>query len=97
MKQRNGFISNSSSSSFVIYKRGLTEEQLKELRVYADFINSLGGSCEADEYDDEHLPYDYEDMSDYNMFEFWIDNCLDDSEIVKFFQHKYGKNVEELY
>ena len=97
MKRRFGFISNSSSTSFVIYKKGLTEEQLNELRDYANFINSLGGSCEADEYDDEHLPYDYEDMSDYNMFEFWIDYCLDNNEIVRFFKNKYGKNVEELY
>jgi len=32
MKRRNGFVSNSSSSSFIIHKDGLNEEQLKELR-----------------------------------------------------------------
>jgi hypothetical protein len=32
MKTRHSFVSNSSSSSFVIYKDGLSEKQLKELR-----------------------------------------------------------------
>ena len=32
MKIRNGFVSNSSSSSFCIYKKLMTEEQIKEFR-----------------------------------------------------------------
>ena len=43
MKTRHGFVSNSSSSSFVILKDGLTEEQLEKI---SDHIN------EAKQYGD---------------------------------------------
>ena len=36
MKIRNGFVSNSSSSSFVIAKNAVTEEQITELIAYTD-------------------------------------------------------------
>lgn len=44
MKIRNGFVSNSSSSSFCIYKKLMTEEQIKEFRKIVG---------EAYEHDDE--------------------------------------------
>lgn len=39
MKVRNGFVSNSSSSSFLISKRFITDEQMEKIRdiVYPDY------------------------------------------------------------
>ena len=96
IKSRRGFVSNSSSSSFIIHKEGLTDEQLNEIRNYVELIDNLGGECGAQENFeiDEDNEYDY---APENAFQFWIDYCLNDSGIVKFFRKKYGKNVEDLY
>ena len=40
MKIRKGFVSNSSSSSFVILKSALTEEQIKKVRAFQPATNS---------------------------------------------------------
>ena len=37
MKLRNGFISNSSSSSFIIQKKGLTEGQIEAIRRHKEY------------------------------------------------------------
>lgn len=42
MKIRNGFVSNSSSSSFVIQKCDLTEEQLDKIKNHSEVGESLG-------------------------------------------------------
>jgi hypothetical protein len=46
MKIRNGFVSNSSSSSFVIGKEHLTEEQLLKIREHSA-ITGCANSCSA--------------------------------------------------
>ena len=38
MKIRNGFVSNSSSSSFVILKNKLTEEQINQIKNHISFV-----------------------------------------------------------
>ena len=43
MKFRNGFVSNSSSSSFILFKAYLTPEQMEQIRNWKDF-------CLSDEY-----------------------------------------------
>ena len=56
MKTRNGFISNSSSSSFVISKHFMTDDQIKE---FNEFRNNLS---KIDEYEDE---YYFTDENEY--------------------------------
>jgi len=98
IKYRSGYVSNSSSSSFIIHKEGLTEEQLNEIRNYVELIDSLGGKCGATEFHEGDTCYDIdEDIKSTEIFQFWIDDGLYDSDIVKFFIKKYGKNVEDLY
>lgn len=39
MKVRNGFVSNSSSSSFMILKNNLTEEQIEKIKNHIDVVS----------------------------------------------------------
>jgi hypothetical protein len=41
MKIRNGFVSNSSSSSFVIQKTKLTSEQIAKIKNHREYISAL--------------------------------------------------------
>ena len=43
MKIRNGFVSNSSSASFIISKKDLTENQIDELLKYTDNEKNYDG------------------------------------------------------
>jgi len=43
MKIRTGFVSNSSSASFIIAKQALTEEQIKSLLEYSDSKENTDG------------------------------------------------------
>jgi hypothetical protein len=45
MKIRNGFVSNSSSSSFVINKRNLSKSQIRKIRDYEEEGKQYGLSC----------------------------------------------------
>ena len=53
MKYRNGFVSNSSSSSFVMVGCPLTKEIMEKFSITPDFIESYGFLVyvEANEYD----------------------------------------------
>ena len=42
MKTRSGFVSNSSSSSFAIYKKYLTGEQIEKIRNHAEEAKGMG-------------------------------------------------------
>lgn len=48
MKCRNGFVSNSSSSSYIIKKQGLTEDQLEKIRNHVDYYELLDGYQDCD-------------------------------------------------
>ncbi len=46
MKTRLGFVSNSSSSSFVLPKKDMTEEQIEKIEKYAELLE--GKDCTGD-------------------------------------------------
>jgi len=41
MKKRTGFVSNSSSSSFIIFKEGLSEQQIEMIHDHISIVNLL--------------------------------------------------------
>ena len=41
MKQRNGFVSNSSSSSFIVKKNGLNELQIYAIHNHIEIVNKM--------------------------------------------------------
>lgn len=51
-KIRNGFVSNSSSSSFIIRKNDLTQEQIDIIKNYANFVMGLPNNEIDKEYFD---------------------------------------------
>jgi len=52
MKTREGFISNSSSASFIIKKKKITEEQLEKIRNHAEEGERLGiDNAKSDPWD----------------------------------------------
>ena len=66
MKIRNGFVSNSSSSSFLLFKIYMTEEQIKYIRNWEKFAVSKTYQKILDEYAktheiEEHYLKDYDD------------------------------------
>jgi len=76
MKIRNGFVSNSSSSSFVIHKSYLTEEQVKKMK---EVYNRLKDSDQTEDYiyDDNGAYFDIEPnyikFNAYNAPKEWHD------------------------
>jgi len=66
MKIRNGFVSNSSSSSFVIQKKDITAEQLTQINKHADEAGSESwGITETDTTIEGWTMMDNFDMEEY--------------------------------
>lgn len=73
MKIRSGFISNSSSSSFVIDKRDLTEDQIEEI-LNNDFSDQQFGKDTGDDWyisDAGNTVRGYVSMDNYSMSDFF--------------------------
>lgn len=76
MRIRNGFVSNSSSSSFVINKSDLTEVQILQIIDYKNQAKILGLNCSVNDYDyweiseDETFVYGQTPMDNFDMEEF---------------------------
>lgn len=59
MKERNGFVSNSSSSSFILYKKDLTASQIDQIRNHIQVAINNKWDCdliETDELDEDGDP-----------------------------------------
>ena len=74
MKKRIGFVSNSSSSSFVIAKTALTEEQIESIKNHST-LGAEYGIPYGDEWgwtieEDEHTIEGYISMDNFDMDEF---------------------------
>lgn len=73
MKIRSGFVSNSSSSSFIIGLSNLTQEQIDKIVDYKDFAKELGMEY-IDDYWDIVVTKDYvkgsTGMDNFDMEEF---------------------------
>jgi len=87
VKTRNGFVSNSSSSSFVIRKEHLTKKQIEKIINHTYHAKQMSGSSE--EYsrygwyeqwridDREDVIYGYTSMDNFNMYNFLEDIGVD--------------------
>jgi hypothetical protein len=84
MKYRSGFIANSSSSSFIVKKKGLSEEQKENIRLCGKLLHVLT-------YDSECREYNRNDVDGYgnkrkNIFVIKVDNLLSRSDVIEFFK-----------
>ena len=65
MKTRIGFVSNSSSSSFCIFKNDLTTEQIEKIKTHGSY---------AEEFELDNDPWDIREVDDMVAGETWMDN-----------------------
>ena len=73
MKLRIGFVTNSSSSSFIIAKSDLTDDQIEKIKNYFEVAKEVGMN-------------DFDDWWDINETNFNINGftCMDNGDMLKF-------------
>ena len=86
MKKRQGFVSNSSSSSFIVKRNAITDDQYNKL------INCMS---ESDKYGGADDPWFIKDHGEFIIGSTYMDNfdmdefCFDNNIPVKFFSDEY--------
>jgi len=95
MKIRNGFVSNSSSSSFIISKGNLSEEQIKKIKNHiscakemnetgeysSSFIDCLDDNDRWSVIEKDEVIEVYTIMDNFDMYDFLINIGVDDNDI----------------
>lgn len=78
MKIRHGFVSNSSSASFIVAKSYLTEDQTKKLiEICKTPIGEYGDNWEINDQEDEYYLKGFtcmDNVSDEDGLEVWLKN-----------------------
>jgi len=86
MKIRIGFVSNSSSSSFVLRKKYLTPEQIEKIKNHSAEGKKMGMECWDSPWDiteEEDIIRGYVSMNNFDMYDFLCRiGVLEDRDII---------------
>ena len=102
MKKRLGFVTNSSSSSFIISKEKLSDEQLLAIRIHARLAKELELTSWDEPWtiqENEQYITGYTWMDNFNMYEYLKLAGIDSSNIkwdeFPFFLDAYNQNEKK--
>jgi hypothetical protein len=87
MKERNGFVTNSSSASYIISKKKITTEQVQDIYDHAKFAfyKSSDGSNYSNAWhieEDELYIQVSTSMDNFNMYQYLLDIGISEEVIV---------------
>lgn len=93
MKIRTDFVTNSSSSSFIISKKYLDEDQIEAIRCHGELGEKLGLSCCSDTWDiseNENYITGYTWMDNFSMYDFLEEIEVDTNNCVRWSEYPFS-------